>query len=92
METKQVWPNGPATEEKPYEYIIQYTNGFDLDLAYPGKTNSYRIVHGIDELTLRGTTAIATLVKGEWDYFIDIPENHLAIIRHYSKLYYNVEF
>lgn len=77
---------------KPYEYIIQYQNGFDLDLAYPNQiTHSYRVVFSTNDKG-HGVTHIATSVNGVWDYDKDIPDSVLSTIRHYSKLYYKAEF
>ena len=78
------------TQTQPYERIEQYGNGFDIDLAFPNKTDSYRVM--FRATTKGGVTDIYTLVNGEYDPKPEIPHNALETIRKYSKLYYNVDF
>ena len=63
----------------PYEYVTEYSNGFDLDLAYPHKTISFRIVFEGDKIS------IATNTINSFDYDVDISQEYLAIIKRICK-------
>jgi hypothetical protein len=83
---------------RPYERIEQYENGFDIDLSYPDRTETYRVLFratpkgGVTDIGKHCMKIEPGYEQSWFDFDLPIPDEVLTIIRKYSKLYYNVEF
>lgn len=73
-----------------YQYVTEYTNGFDVSLSDETSTNTYRV--SFESTPKGGITHISTRVLDSWDYELEIPQDDLEIIRKLSFDLFQVQF